>query len=102
MSKISLDSLKRLRTTFVGIDAAIFYGPLKNQLEVPHILRDLAKAFIGFSGVTIDPAFEEEKRLKVITGKWGCGIFGGMPELKLLIQWIAASMSGREMIFTTF
>jgi hypothetical protein len=27
----------------------------------------------------------------VSTGNWGCGAFGGNPEIKSMIQWIAAS-----------
>ena len=66
------------------------------------LLRDLVKAYVGFRGVPEDITFEESEKLKVITGKWGCGVFGGIPEVKLVIQWIAASLSGRVMVFTTF
>ncbi|XP_044465075.1 poly(ADP-ribose) glycohydrolase 1-like isoform X1 [Mangifera indica] len=27
----------------------------------------------------------------IVTGNWGCGAFGGDPELKAVIQWLAAS-----------
>ena len=30
----------------------------------------------------------------IATGNWGCGAFGGDPQLKSLIQWIAASVCG--------
>lgn len=36
------------------------------------------------------------------TGNWGCGAFGGDPHLKALIQWIAASVCGREIKYFTF
>ena len=29
-------------------------------------------------------------------------MFGGKPEIKILIQWIAASLSGRNIVYTTF
>uniref|UniRef100_A0A6B2LJ08 PARG catalytic Macro domain-containing protein n=1 Tax=Arcella intermedia TaxID=1963864 RepID=A0A6B2LJ08_9EUKA len=32
----------------------------------------------------------------VVTGKWGCGSFGGTFELKLVIQWIGCSLCGME------
>ena len=32
---------------------------------------------------------------------WGCGVFNGDKVLKLLIQWIAASVAGRKMVFFT-
>lgn len=27
----------------------------------------------------------------IATGNWGCGAFGGDPEIKSMIQWLAAS-----------
>ena len=39
----------------------------------------------------------------VVTGNWGCGEFGGDPQLKALLQWMAVSLSGRpEMVYCTF
>ena len=36
-----------------------------------------------------------ESRLRpVATGNWGCGVFRGDPELKAVIQWVAASAAG--------
>ncbi|EEC76505.1 hypothetical protein OsI_14272 [Oryza sativa Indica Group] len=34
----------------------------------------------------------------VSTGNWGCGAFGGNPEIKSMIQWIAASQALRSFI----
>ncbi|KAL0774754.1 hypothetical protein Bca101_039906 [Brassica carinata] len=34
----------------------------------------------------------------VATGNWGCGVFGGDPELKAMIQWLAASRARRPFI----
>lgn len=34
----------------------------------------------------------------VATGNWGCGVFGGDPELKATIQWLAASQTRRPFI----
>ena len=37
------------------------------------------------------------------TGNWGCGAFGGDPQLKAMVQWIATSASGRpHMVYYTF
>ncbi len=55
------------------------------QLKEEYIIRDLAKSYVGFKGDKTDPTFEEGNSLAVVTGKWGCGVFGGIPELKLLI-----------------
>ncbi|KAL5716102.1 poly(ADP-ribose) glycohydrolase [Ranunculus cassubicifolius] len=35
----------------------------------------------------------------IVTGNWGCGAFGGDPELKSVIQWLAASQALRPFIF---
>lgn len=32
-----------------------------------------------------------EDNFGIVTGNWGCGAFGGDPELKTIIQWLAAS-----------
>ncbi|GAB4858965.1 Poly(ADP-ribose) glycohydrolase 1 [Ancistrocladus abbreviatus] len=34
----------------------------------------------------------------VVTGNWGCGAFGGDPEVKTIIQWLAASQALRPFI----
>ena len=34
-------------------------------------------------------SFQDE--IGIVTGNWGCGAFGGDPELKAIIQWLAAS-----------
>ena len=36
-----------------------------------------------------------ERYRAVATGNWGCGAFGGDPQLKSLIQWMAISAAGR-------
>ena len=33
----------------------------------------------------------EDNNIGIVTGNWGCGAFGGDPELKTIIQWLAAS-----------
>ncbi|KAH9782504.1 poly(ADP-ribose) glycohydrolase 1 [Citrus sinensis] len=34
----------------------------------------------------------------IATGNWGCGAFGGDPELKAIIQWLAASQASRPFV----
>jgi hypothetical protein len=36
------------------------------------------------------------------TGNWGCGAYGGDPQYKLLLQWLAASYAGRDLIYFPF
>ena len=45
-----------------------------------------------------------ESRIRpVATGNWGCGVFRGDPELKAVIQWVAASAAGCPvLVYHTF
>ncbi|VVB07465.1 unnamed protein product [Arabis nemorensis] len=46
---------------------------------------------------------DHEEIIGVATGNWGCGVFGGDPELKIMLQWLAVSQSGRPfMSYYTF
>ncbi|XP_030941058.1 poly(ADP-ribose) glycohydrolase 1-like isoform X1 [Quercus lobata] len=40
----------------------------------------------------------EDNNIGIVTGNWGCGAFGGDPELKTIIQWLAASQALRPFI----
>lgn len=56
---------------------ALKMGKTHNHLQFtpPALLRELNKAYAGFY-------LSEEKEVKkrtVVTGKWGCGAFGGDP-----------------------
>ena len=68
-------------------------GPTKAQFRQENMLRELGKAFAGFSdhgGEASLVAFTT-----VATGNWGCGAFGGFVDLKAVLQWMAASAAGR-------
>lgn len=52
------------------------------------------KAFVGFSL----PA----SSVAIASGKWGCGAFNGDPILKAVIQLLAASEAGRDLVYFTF
>lgn len=43
-----------------------------------------------------------DSKLKVITGGWGCGAFNGDFTTKVIIQWIAASMAGKDIVICPF
>ncbi|XVF86196.1 hypothetical protein PTKIN_Ptkin18bG0021000 [Pterospermum kingtungense] len=45
-------------------------------------------------GQFMDP----ESCIGIATGNWGCGAFGGDPEIKTIIQWLAASQALRPFI----
>ncbi|XP_072970756.1 poly(ADP-ribose) glycohydrolase 1-like isoform X3 [Typha angustifolia] len=41
---------------------------------------------------------ESKESIGIATGNWGCGVFGGDPEVKSMIQWLAASQALRPFI----
>ncbi|CAA2959138.1 poly(ADP-ribose) glycohydrolase 1-like [Olea europaea subsp. europaea] len=40
----------------------------------------------------------DDDKVGIATGNWGCGAFGGDPEVKAIIQWLAASQALRPFI----
>jgi poly(ADP-ribose) glycohydrolase len=79
----------------VAIDALDFRGmPSSIQYTEDGILRELNKSYAAVS-VPQTPA-------TIATGNWGCGVFGGNAELKLLIQWLSASRAGKNICYFPF
>jgi poly(ADP-ribose) glycohydrolase len=60
----------------------------------PAIRRELDKARAGFA--------RDARALPIATGNWGCGVFGGDPVQKAVVQWLAASAEGRALRYSTF
>ncbi|GFQ04719.1 probable poly(ADP-ribose) glycohydrolase 2 [Phtheirospermum japonicum] len=90
--KKSVDEMKRRRTRIIAIDA--LRRPGNTQYSIEGLLRETNKAFCGFF---IDQdSYEGE--IGVATGNWGCGAFGGDPEVKAVIQWLAASQAMRPFV----
>jgi len=86
------DALGREYAQVVAMDALQFSKHLEwTQFEKHNIDRELHKCYVGFSqrGQHLAP---------VATGNWGCGVFNGDKELKILLQWMAASMVARPSI----
>lgn len=89
------DGLRRLGPHIVALDALVFPGD--RQYGEPLVLRELTKAYTACLG---DP--EEgagARRDAFATGNWGCGVFGGDPQLKAMIQWLAASAADRQLVY---
>lgn len=89
-----------LNSITIGIDAKNFRAATEEKIEqysMPMVLREIRKAEMGFQGSkNILPLGKTQKNRGIITGNWGCGDFGGDPQLKFIIQWIAASLSLRK------
>ncbi|KAK3444344.1 hypothetical protein EUGRSUZ_A00416 [Eucalyptus grandis] len=159
IDKKDTDRMGRHRTRIVAIDALC--RPGIKQYELQLLLREINKAFCGFSddskyqlyervfqenclaglvdgrvqvsnhvsgddALQKDPATfprteggagdkeipnaealtqipDDEDNIGIVTGNWGCGAFGGDPELKSMIQWLAASQALRPfMSYYTF
>lgn len=57
-----------------------------------------ADRLIGSSGGKIIQVVDHQDQIGIVTGNWGCGAFGGDPELKATIQWLAASQALRPFV----
>lgn len=79
-----------------------------SQFDGFWVLRELNKAYSGFIESDYEEVpkttmeIEEETGRKVATGKWGCGVFKGNPQLKFIIQWLAASRANRDIVFYSY
>lgn len=61
------------------------------QFTQAEVIHEMTKAFVGFNV----PGNE-----CISTGRWGCGVFQGDWQLKLLVQMIAASAAGcKKMVY---
>ncbi|RWW22543.1 hypothetical protein GW17_00013255, partial [Ensete ventricosum] len=45
----------------------------------------------GNSDSESSQVMDSQDNVGIATGNWGCGAFGGDPEIKSIIQWLAAS-----------
>ncbi|KAK1426422.1 hypothetical protein QVD17_15093 [Tagetes erecta] len=131
LDKKDTDIMGRRKTRIIAIDALV--NPGKRQYKHDFIVREINKAFCGFSDpckshqyqillkddhfseaeldhdlkslesnsdnfLEIRPSANIEDEVGIATGNWGCGAFGGDPELKAIIQWLAASQALRPFI----
>ncbi|XP_012287072.1 poly(ADP-ribose) glycohydrolase [Orussus abietinus] len=91
------DSSGRRKTSVVAIDALYFKHP-HIQYNTSNIIRELNKAYVGFSCSEM----HSDNLPAIATGNWGCGAFHGSPQLKVLLQLMAAAVAGRPMVYFTF
>ncbi|GFQ04717.1 probable poly(ADP-ribose) glycohydrolase 2 [Phtheirospermum japonicum] len=88
-----VDAMGRRQTRVIAIDA--LDGPGMRQYGLESLLREANKAYCGF--LLLDPNVEGGET-GVATGNWGCGVFGGDVEVKVVIQWLAASEARRPFV----
>ncbi|XP_008280038.1 poly(ADP-ribose) glycohydrolase [Stegastes partitus] len=89
------DEWARLKRQILAIDALHFKNS-REQYNMRKITRELNKAYCGFMGE------KGHKEPDIATGNWGCGAFNGDPQLKAVIQLMAAAKSSRGLAFFTF
>ena len=92
------DSWGRRQVQVVAIDALVFHGRT-SQFKPGLMCRELNKAYTGFMSQDTTPS---GNLAAVATGNWGCGAFGGEAHLKAIIQWMAASLAKRDVVYFTF
>ncbi|XP_019937436.2 poly(ADP-ribose) glycohydrolase isoform X1 [Paralichthys olivaceus] len=88
------DEWGRLQRHILAIDA-LHFKHTKEQYSMLKVTRELNKAFCGFKGYGDDEP-------DIATGKWGCGVYNGDPQLKAVIQLMAAAKARRGLAFFTF
>ncbi|XP_059470180.1 poly(ADP-ribose) glycohydrolase-like isoform X2 [Neocloeon triangulifer] len=79
------------RSSIIAIDALDFSkkSPYE-QFDSTNVFRELKKAYVGFKGTS---------RQIIATGNWGGGAFKGDAVLKFKIQWLAASLAGKKLVY---
>ena len=83
--------------TIVAFDA-LHYSRANANLQYidTQINREINKCIAAFSKLSTND------NAPFATGNWGCGAFNGDPQLKLIIQWIAASIVGRNLTYNAY
>lgn len=92
------DCWGRRQVQVVAMDALVITNS-ETQYAPAKMWRELNKAYCGFQ--TSDSTHCGHN-MAVATGNWGCGAFGGDPSLKALLQLMAASEAGRDIVYFTF
>nr|KYP52702.1 Poly(ADP-ribose) glycohydrolase 1 [Cajanus cajan] len=78
-----------------GCSSALFDAATSTSMESSegknpnHIIKNSQKNYHWM---------DQGNNIGVATGNWGCGAFGGDPEVKAIIQWLAASQALRPFI----
>ncbi|XP_027137903.1 poly(ADP-ribose) glycohydrolase isoform X2 [Larimichthys crocea] len=94
VDNLKRDDWARLERQILAIDA-LHFRHSREQYDMIKVTRELNKAYCGFKAHGSDEP-------DIATGKWGCGAFNGDPQLKAVIQLMAAAKAKRGLAFFTF
>ncbi len=82
---------------YLSLKNVVYRNETQRQFEKEWIDRELNKCFCAFR-----PRRGQHHITAIASGNWGCGVFGGDPQLKFILQWMAASQAGqRELHYYT-
>jgi poly(ADP-ribose) glycohydrolase len=93
-TKLSHQAKKR-GDVVLAIDAC-FFQSYPVQFKEDFIKREFFKLHAGLMPLDSEA---DGNRLKFATGAWGCGAFGGIPQVKAIIQLILSSYHKRDLLY---
>lgn len=82
-------------STPASFDVLVIDASYEKHFRYNTIIRDLNKAYIGFSSI-------DAKNARFSTGNWGCGVFGGDRHMKFIQQICAATQAGVSLDYSTY
>jgi poly(ADP-ribose) glycohydrolase len=92
--RLDLDK-QRPGDRLLAIDAK-FFTSFKAQFKEAFVLRELNKLHSGLSSA-FDPS--DPVKNTFASGNWGCGAFGGIPQVKALLQLAACAQSHMSLVY---
>lgn len=100
--ELPLDELNRRGPVMVALDALMCPGNFQFSREM--MVREMVKVYAACAGdhYLADKERRDGRKIPFATGNWGCGAFGGDPQLKAILQWLAASAQGRGIVYYPF
>jgi hypothetical protein len=87
-------------TYIVALDAVCYMGRAgesDTQYRRGKVVREAVKLFASLS-----PWNMPSDTLPFATGNWGCGAFGGDPQLKSILQWMLCSLCHRDIRYFSY
>ncbi|XP_050940454.1 probable poly(ADP-ribose) glycohydrolase 2 isoform X6 [Cucumis melo] len=79
-----------------GEDVTDHTDTSRNNLPVHESISDARENYFGRS--LTPECLDHKDDIGIATGNWGCGAFGGDPQVKSIIQWLAASQALRPFV----